>query len=188
MKSIPTTWNAQNGFTLLEVLVATVVFVLAVLAIGVSRTNSLRSTREARFLTDAVLLSQSKMAELEIEYQKAIDKSGVESSFGTQTGKFEKPFEDFSWTAELKESSLDFKTETLVQFLSQLGIDPETAQAEVENQGLLIGNLNKALKENYAELRVEVSWMQFGRKKTLPVVTHLLPAKPKITLTLEAAK
>ena len=176
--------SSRSGFTLLEIMIASTIFALSIFALVGSATSSQRSVVDSEKLFQAVQLAQSKVVELETKYQKVIDRDGVKTgTFTEENGTFEKPFEGFSWTSKLQESSLKLSKENLLKLLTDLGIEKDVAEEQVDSQRLVLTNMNKMLKENYAELIVKIQWEQFGRKTALPIVTHLIPAKPNIQLT-----
>ncbi len=176
----------NSGFTLIEILMALIIFASAIFGIVQSRTSSVRNIFESERVFEATQLAQLKVSELELKYQSLIDKDGVTVSFAKDSGTFEKPYEAYKWNSELKESTLLFKQRDLFTMLMNLGLDKETAEAQLEQQKLVLTNLNKVLKENFAELMVKISWNQFGKTRSLPFVTHLIPKKPKIELTQTA--
>jgi prepilin-type N-terminal cleavage/methylation domain-containing protein len=176
----------KAGFTLIEVLLATVIFGAAVVGIVQARTTSLRGMLESERLAVAVQLAQSKMTEAQFKYQRLIDKDGMSSALGEENGTFDEPFAEYSWKVALKESKVEISQEQILNLLTgTLQMDKDEASAQVEQQKLVLTNLNKLFKENYAELRVDVEWKQFGRTMSLPVVTHLTPTKPKVELTTQ---
>lgn len=188
MKAV--TRNSQSGFTLLEILVATGIFALSVLAFVQSRSISLRNVVESERLARALQLGQLKMAEVEMKYQKTLDRDGLASALIKETGGFDAPNDAYKWSSELKEAGIDLSAEQFVKVLTDLGIDKDEAEKQVDDpqQALLMTNLNKAIKENYAELSVVIEWDQLGRKARLPLITHLIPEKPKIQLQMTADK
>jgi prepilin-type N-terminal cleavage/methylation domain-containing protein len=176
----------KHGFTLVEILVALVIFATAILGIVQSRTSALRNARESERVFEATQLAQLKMTEMELKFQKSLDQ-GFNAAMGEETGAFEEPFQDFRWKAVLKEAKLEMTEADLSQMMSKLGFDEDEAQDQIENPAnkLVMGNLNKILKENLAELAVSVSWTQFGQEKKVQMVTHLIPTQPKISLSLQ---
>ncbi len=182
--------SSQQGFTLLEILVAVSIFALSVLAFVQSRTVSLRNVVSSEKLSTALQLGQAKMTEMELKFQQQVDRNGLATSFTKENGTFDAPHEAYSWTAELKENELKLSPEEFVKILVSIGFEKEEAEAQVDDpqQALLLTNLNKTMKENFAELKVEIIWDQFGRKMKMPLVTHLIPEKPKIELQMTAEK
>lgn len=175
--------NFKSGFTILEVLLATFIFGLAIASIVGSQNSSRKNIITSKRIFEAVQLAQEKIAEMEIKYQKVIDQGSIESSFTEESGTFEGDYKIFKWKAQLKESSLEITETEVRQMLSGLGVEEDIVDAQIEQQKLVLTNINKAIKENYAELIVSVEWEEFGKINKLPVVTHLIPKKPKVELT-----
>jgi prepilin-type N-terminal cleavage/methylation domain-containing protein len=189
MKVVQPRSKLRSGFTMLEVLLATTIFAFAVLAIVKVGRDSIRAVRESQSLFQAVQLAQSKMIEMEAKYQKQIDRDGVkEGVFAEENGVFEAPNEDFKWEVKLKESSMKLNESSLRKLLTSLGLEEEMINQQMENQTqrIVFSNINKAIKENFAELIVTVRYERFARKYFLPLVTHLVPTKVKVTLSTNA--
>lgn len=182
----PSFGRSQRGFTLLEILVATGLFAIAIFAIIKSGSGSIRSVRESQMLFKAVQIGQTKMQELEEKYQKQIDRDGVKDTpMAEEVGAFEAPFELYSWEVKLIPSTMKLNESSMRGLLKSFGLEDEDINAQMEDpaQRLVLGNINKALKENFVELILLVKWERFGRKSSMPIITHLIPTKPKITLT-----
>lgn len=99
-KSIP-------GFTLLEVMVALAVMSIVLVSVYRMHSQSLTMNTAARFYTQAPMLAQSKMAELE-----ALSGSG----FPEDSGDFDEKFPGYSW----KVSIADVSSEILGQVAEDL--------------------------------------------------------------------
>ena len=179
--------KSNAGFTLFEVLVATMIFALGILAVVQGRTNSTRNVLESEKSGIATQLAQAKMAEAELKYQAQIDQASasVESVYTEEEGKFEDPFAAYSWKIKLRESKIKFSGDDIKDLLKKFGVSDDEAEIQLQSQMIFLNNLNKALKNNFVELWVEVQWDQFGKKRSVPVVTHLIPSKPKMELTLD---
>jgi Tfp pilus assembly protein PilV len=174
---------SQSGFTILEILAATIIFFMVIGAVVNTRTRSLRSVAESGLLTQAQTLAEMKMTEMEIFFQNAVDKGDVKSAFGTQEGSFESPYETFKWKAEFKENPLLITQNQILAFLKGYGLSNEDSENQLQQSKLILSNLNKALKENMGELVVTVKWKFQSAERELPLVTHLIPKKPKITFS-----
>jgi hypothetical protein len=175
--------SRRSGFTLLEVLAASVLFIMAISSIISARNRSLRVVSESGLLAQAHALSAMKMTEMEILFQGRLDKEGVRSAWGREEGSFDAPYETFRWSAESVENPLVLKEEQLQMFLQAFGLSTEDASSQIEQSKLLLANLNKALQENMIELRVKVTWDFLGKERDILLVTHLIPKKPKISFT-----
>jgi prepilin-type N-terminal cleavage/methylation domain-containing protein len=176
--------SARAGFTLLEIIAALTLFSLVVFSLISAGTSSRRNTAESERVTQAVQLAQGKMTEMELKYQEIIDKNGVQSSFNEESGTFDAPYDIFSWKTEFKESPFNLTKENILPLLKQLGVEEDLAEMQFDESRLVVGNLNKAFKENIGELFVEISWTDRGSVKRMPLVTHLMPKKPKLALSL----
>jgi general secretion pathway protein I len=85
----------HTGFTLLEVMVAMAILAIALVAVLSSQAQSISIANEARLLTTASMLAQSKIAEIE--------SIGAETSFGD----FGEDFPNYRW--EVTTTDTDFK-------------------------------------------------------------------------------
>jgi prepilin-type N-terminal cleavage/methylation domain-containing protein len=176
----------KSGFTLIEVLIATVIFGLSIIALVQTGVNSLRSVADSEKLFKAVQLGHSKMGEMISVFQNFVDKNGIKDNLNEKKeGKFEAPFEGYAWTATLTTASIVVTRNQLVNLLQKLGEEEDTIEEKVESQKLMIGNLNKAIKGNFGEVTVKILWEQFGKKQVLPIVSHVVPKKPKIEFSLQ---
>ncbi len=83
-----------SGFTLLEVMVA--IAILAIVLVSVYRMHSqtLAMNTAARFYTQAPMLAQSKLAQIEV------DSSGIT---GTDSGDFSDKFPGYTWRLSTEE-------------------------------------------------------------------------------------
>ena len=87
-------WPTTSGFTLLEVMVA--IAILAIVLVSVYRMHSqtLAMSTAARFYTQAPMLAQSKLAQIEV------DSSGIT---GTDSGDFSDKFPGYTWRLSTEE-------------------------------------------------------------------------------------
>lgn len=168
---------------MIEVLSASLLFALTVTAIIGTQKSSVDRVllSEQRFY--AAMLVEKQMNEMELKFQQSLDKNGVEQSFTEESGSFDAPFDAYNWRAVLKESSVEISPSVMQEYMVSMGMDPYEAAQQMEEQALVLTNVNKVIKENYAELYVEVNWQVGPDTYRMPLVTHLIPAKPKIELT-----
>lgn len=170
----------MRGFTFIEVMVAMLIFVLAVLAAINIVTNAVRATRDTRETTTATWLVQNVMAELEIKLEtEGIDKGCQKKS----EGKFEAPFEKFSWRSSCYE--IDFKlTEAASQLKDQLGEDSSSQQDDSTNavEKLITETASQYIAKSMRELHAEVFWTQGKTKRQVDVTTHFSRYDQPITV------
>jgi prepilin-type N-terminal cleavage/methylation domain-containing protein len=175
--------SKKSGFTLLEVLAATMIFVLAVFAVIENQKTSQHNIAQSQHYFIATTLARSKLTEMELKYQREFNTNGVNAAIAEESGGFEAPYQDYTWRVAITENTLELSAEALLSFMKSLGLDEDEAELQIEQQKLVLTNLNKMLKENFLEMKVEILWESRGRKYSLPVITHLMPEKPRIELT-----
>ena len=89
--------NKNDGFTLLEVMVAMSILAMALVAVLQMQSQSISMATESRFLTTASLLAQSKMAGIE-----------AEPSLGNQNqkGYFAPDYPEYVWTIDVTDTQM----------------------------------------------------------------------------------
>lgn len=85
----------MKGFTLLEVMIAMAILAIALAIVYQSQSQSIAMSGNARFLTTASLLAQSKMAAIEGMNVKDIR---------TEGGNFGETFPDYRWRVEVSDT------------------------------------------------------------------------------------
>ncbi len=86
----PSLGRRSHGFTILELVIAFVVFALALGALMEVNASSLRAARRSALMTEAALLAKSKLDEFGV---------GVELDEGRENGRFDGT--DFSWELDV---------------------------------------------------------------------------------------
>jgi general secretion pathway protein I len=90
--------KVDDGFTLLEVMVAIALIAISLTAVLGSQSQSVSLAGEARFNTTAALLAQSKMAEMESQDPEDLT---------ADSGDFGEDFPGYTWTLALSNVILD---------------------------------------------------------------------------------
>lgn len=85
--------RCQGGFTLLEVMIALAVVSVALTALLGLANRTISTNDRLQKLTQATLLAQTRMTELETN-------SGTSSSLSDNEGDFPEPFSEFHWRTE----------------------------------------------------------------------------------------
>ena len=91
-KAHPRSVRLSFGFTLLEVMVALAVMSIVLVSVYRMHSQSLAMNTAARFYTQAPMLAQSKMAEIE---------ALSSSAFPDDSGDFGEPFPGYGWKASV---------------------------------------------------------------------------------------
>ena len=86
------------GFTLLEVMIATAIIAIALVAALGSQSQSVSLANEAKFTTTVAFLAQKKMAELEAEDVKDLS---------SDSGDFGEDFPGYHWESEVDAATLE---------------------------------------------------------------------------------
>ncbi|PID71813.1 MAG: hypothetical protein CSB34_05340 [Desulfobulbus propionicus] len=90
--------TTNQGFTLLEVMIAVAVIAIALTTLLSSQSQSLSVVTEARFDAEAAMLARKKLTELRLE--------GFDE-LGDDNGLFEERFAGYGWKTEVTELTED---------------------------------------------------------------------------------
>jgi len=162
--------SSRAGFTFIEVMVAMMIFVMAVLAALQITRGSVQAARETKEVSRANWLLQSVMAELETN----LETQGIEKACEKEKkGRFPEPNQEFSWVASCY--PVDFKlSETASQLMAQEDGDAnETSKENLQNK-LILQLASKYITDLTRELHVEVSWQRAGATRTIDLTTHFV--------------
>jgi general secretion pathway protein I len=88
----------RAGFTLLEVMVSVAILSIVLVSVYKLHSQSLTMNTEARFYTQAPMLAQSKLSEME---------ASSESVFSNDFGEFSENFPGYAWKVEVEEISIE---------------------------------------------------------------------------------
>jgi general secretion pathway protein I len=87
-----------HGFTLLEVMVSVAIMSIVLVSIYRLHSQSLTMNAEARFYTQAPMLAQSKLAEMEV---------GKDAEFTDDSGEFGENFPGYSWRVSVDDVDVE---------------------------------------------------------------------------------
>ena len=89
--------NKQSGFTLMEVMIATAILAIALVAVFQSQSQSISMSTDSRFMTTASLLAQSKM--VEVEAASTLANHNEDGDFGPD-------YPQYTWRLEVGDTQL----------------------------------------------------------------------------------
>lgn len=167
----PKRQDSVGGFTFIEVLVAMLIFTMAVLAAVDIARGSVRATTDSKAVTLATWLVQGKMVEVEtklesIGFEKACEEKAE--------GKFDAPYDSYSWRTSCYQ--IDFKlSEAAAQLAAAQGDKDKEEKATKENAMLkMILNLASTyISDSMREVTVEVFWLQGKTPRQISLTTHV---------------
>lgn len=164
-------YKNQKGFTFVEVLIAIVILVLASVTAADLVRGSVRAVRDAKEFTIATMLLQKTIAELETKMETEGMERGCEKK---KDGKFDPPFEKFTWTTYCTE--IDFRlSESAAKLLSEKeGDGKETDNKEDMITKMILNMASDYITKSLRELHVEVNWAQGKDKRHIDATTHFV--------------
>lgn len=159
-----------SGFTFIEVLVAMLIFVLAVLgAVNIAQ-GSVRASAEAKDIAMATWLLQGLMADLETK----LETEGIDRACEAEKkGQFEEPYERYSWATYCHQ--IDFKlSEQAAAMAKQLAGEEAEAVEENPIAKMILDLAGKYISDASRELHVEVFWNDGRTNRDVTATTHFV--------------
>jgi prepilin-type N-terminal cleavage/methylation domain-containing protein len=149
--------TGNDGFTLLEVMIALAIMVVAFSSILAIQSSSMTSALKARQIQEVSILARNAMVQTEVEVSgKKFNELPEELS-----GNFDAPFEDYAWTRKIKEVKLPNLAGLSKAAQGDQGDSGGNPDEDAKNSALMeqmtkvITNfLSKAVRE----VTIEVSW------------------------------
>jgi prepilin-type N-terminal cleavage/methylation domain-containing protein len=162
----------NSGFTFIEVMIATVIFVMAALAAMDLARGSVRAVKDAQDVTVATWLLQKVIVELETR----LESEGIEKACEKKKeGTFEPPHEKFSYVTYCSE--IDFRLSEEASKILGEGAEEEQQSGAVSINLIkkqLLDDLSTYLSKASRELHAEVTWKQGNTARTIDVTTHFV--------------
>ncbi len=171
--SVPTLGNS-SGFTLLEVMIAITLMLIAWTSIFATQSASQTIAWKSNQLNAVAMLARSKMSEIENEIEgKTFDEVKKE-----ERGTFSEPWQDYSWTKEIKE--IEFP-----QLSLQGGGSSTEAQGDTTDSGSSSGStsnntaaiermtklITKFLSQSTREVTLTLNWKQGATDRKFTLTT-----------------
>ena len=160
----------SRGFTLLEVMIAMAIMMVAFASIMMVQSSSIQSSIKAKNLNIVSMLAHNKMVESELEWEgkkfAEIDKE--------KEGEFKEPFQDFRWKREIKE--VKFPTLDLAGAAGDSGGDAgdtNPAEAGAADGMSRVGKIITAyLSKGVREVAITIFWKKGKGEQAFTVSTY----------------
>lgn len=170
--------NSRSGFTFIEVLIAIVILVMASVTAADLIRGSVRAVRDSKEMTIATVLLQKTMSELETK----METEGMEKACEKKvTGKFEAPYEKFTWATYCTE--IDFQLSATAAKILE-GKEDSDSEATKEDliQKMILQTASAYITKSLRELHVEVNWLQGKNKRHVDATTHFVKYDQPLTM------
>ncbi|MEN9722238.1 MAG: hypothetical protein RJB38_224 [Pseudomonadota bacterium] len=162
--------ETRGGFTLLEVLIAMSIMVIAFGSIFSIQSSAIQVTNRAKQTNTVAMLLKNAMVKAEVEIEgKSFEEVKKESA-----GTFEAPFQDYSWTRTIKE--LQFPN-----LVPSSGRD----DGRSEDQGAeLLGRLvTKYFSKAVRQVDVTVKWRKADKEQSVSASTFWVNLNQEMALS-----
>jgi len=155
-------WRSrQEGFTLLEVLIAMFIMVIAFGSIFSIQSSAIQVTNRAKQTNTVAMLLKNAMVKAELDIE---DKS-FEEVKKEESETFESPFQDYSWTRTIKE--LEFPN-----LLPNSGGENGGSAGSQDQSSEIMGRLvTKFLSKAVRQVDVTIKWQKSGKEQSVSATT-----------------
>ena len=152
--------RSEQGFTLLEVIIALSIMVLSFASILAVESNSINATIRAKEMNIVAMLARNQMVELEYK----IEGKTFEEVRKEEGGSFDPPYESYRWKSEIKE----------IKFPN---LNPGGEKKEGEEGGnqyaeLITKLVAKFFSKAIREISVTVFWKRGSSDQSFSVSTY----------------
>ncbi len=163
----------EQGFTLLEVIIAMAIMVVSFATILSVESNSINANIRAKGIGIVAMLAKNKM--IDMEYQ--IEGKSFEDINKEQGANFEPPFDNYRWVATIKE----VKFPSLGQGGKAASEDSGDGGGDVANMitKLITNFLSKAVRE----VTVTIYWKKDQGEQAFPVSTYWVDLNHEFALS-----
>ena len=153
----------------MEVLVAMLIFTMAVVYFVSISQGSVFATREAREISTATWLLQNVITQLETRLETEGFDKGCEKK---KEAKFEAPYERYIWKTTCEE--IDFNlSQTAAQMMQAPEGEEQDRANEDQIQKVILQTASEYLSKSMREIHAEVSWMEGKQRRKVDVTTHI---------------
>lgn len=170
------------GFTLLEVLIAMAILVVALASILMVESGSIRATTRAKQMSVVGMLARNLMIDTEFKIQdKPFDEISKETS-----GKFDAPYAEYTWKTSVKE--LKFPQLNALGSTATgaggAGAQNPSGSTGTNQQGEMVGRvITNFLSKAIREVTVSIIWKKGTAEQSYSVSTYWVDLNYELSLT-----
>ncbi|MBI2711859.1 MAG: prepilin-type N-terminal cleavage/methylation domain-containing protein [Bdellovibrio sp.] len=153
----------NQGFTLLEVLIAIMIMAMALGSIIAIQGGAIVATARAKQMNIVAMLARNQMIETEFKFRgKTFEEMKKEDG-----GTFDPPYQDYTWKSVAKE----------IQFPQLSALSPQKSEGKggggtSEIQELVTKLTTNFLSKAMREVTVSVLWKQSGKEQSFSLTTY----------------
>lgn len=162
----------NEGFTLLEVIIAMAIMVLAFAAILAVEQGSIKATTRAKQMNVVGMLAKNKM--IETEYK--MEGKKFEEVKKEEGGQFEDPFQDYRWKTVIKEI-------TFPNLGSGGGGSSGSSATSGQAAEMVTRIITKFLSKAIREVTVTISWKQGSGDQSFSLSTYWVDLNHEFSLS-----
>jgi len=154
-------WKGNNGFSLLEVMIAVAILAVSLLAFMNFQSQSLMAAGRAQRISIATLLARQKMVQVLLEVEQGIPRGDFPDE-REEEGVFEEElYPDYFWKLTINKFELP---------------TPELGEEQGEILVRALNILSEELTRSSREVRLTVGWTEFEdeEEEGITVVTHII--------------
>ena len=171
---MPTKTHKTAGFTLLEILIAMFIMVIAFAAIFSIQSSSIQVASRAQKTSTVAMLLKNAMVKAELDIEgKSFDEVKKEES-----GTFEAPFQEYSWTRKVKE--LEFPNLVPKSTSGEAGESKDSQDQSSEMMGKLV---TKYLSQSVRQVQVDIKWNKLGHEQSVSASTFWVDLNHEMALS-----
>ncbi len=155
----------QSGFTLLEVIIALAIMVMAFASILAVESNSIEATVRTKQMNIVAMLARNQMTEMEYKFEgKTFEEVKKEDG-----GTFAAPYENFRWTSIIKE--IEFP---LLNISGPGGDESKGGEAKSGSDiaQMIVKLITKFLSKSIREVTVTIFWKRGSGESNFTVATY----------------
>jgi general secretion pathway protein I len=182
--------GGQDGFTLLEIMVAIAILSMTLVVLLSIITNNVRATNHAKMTTAATFLARTKMVDLE---DQILDQGFIDTT-DTASGTFkEVGYPQFSWESVIERIELpaDMGQQAKDQAVTQQQDAKDPMSMLTGFMGGMMSSFIEpvriGLQESVRKVTVRIYWNEHGRKEQSFEVVQYLTDPSKLMLAVPGA-